>query len=109
MLISRVAAAVFALAVGFAGGAWGGASYAHREDRDDDDDDKVTICHATGSTSHPYEMIRVNKHALGDKSRERGKHAGDFIPADGSDCSAGPATSGGGTTTPPTPPPVPAP
>lgn len=53
---------------------------------------KVTVCHATGSSSNPYVMITVSANALNGLA-----HAGDFIPAPGAtDCSQPTPPPGGG-------------
>jgi hypothetical protein len=56
---------------------------------------KVTICHATGSTSNPYVVITVDVHAL--KAHTQHQDGRDVIPAPSGGCPA--ASSGGGTTT----------
>jgi hypothetical protein len=43
---------------------------------------KITICHATGSATHPYNKITVSINGL----NGHGKHAGDIIPAPAGDC-----------------------
>jgi hypothetical protein len=63
-------------------------------------DGSITICHATGSTSNPYETITVS-----DNGKAHQGHAGDLIPAPAGGC-PGPA---GGSTPTPTPSPVPEP
>ena len=44
--------------------------------------DKVTICHATGSTKNPYNLITVSVNGLNGHD----KHAGDIIPAPAAGC-----------------------
>lgn len=45
-------------------------------------DAKVTICHATGSTKNPYDLITVSVNGLNGHD----KHAGDIIPAPAEGC-----------------------
>lgn len=45
-------------------------------------DGKLTICHATGSTSNPYNEIRIDFNGL----NGHGKHPDDLIPAPESGC-----------------------
>lgn len=42
----------------------------------------VAICHATGSSKHPYVLLKVNAKGLNGHS----KHAGDIIPAPANGC-----------------------
>ena len=53
--------------------------------------DKVTICHATSSTTNPYVTITIATSGLNGHSG----HAGDIIPAPASGC---PTSTGGGST-----------
>jgi hypothetical protein len=48
-------------------------------------DDKITICHATGSSSNPYVQLTINKNGL----NGHGGHAGDIIPMPASGCPGG--------------------
>jgi hypothetical protein len=53
----------------------------HKDDddyKDDDDHKKITICHATGSSTNPYVEITVNRHAL--KGHARHQDGRDIIP-----------------------------
>ena len=43
---------------------------------------KITICHATGSASHPYVLITIDINGLNGHS----KHPGDIIPAPSGGC-----------------------
>jgi hypothetical protein len=47
-------------------------------------DGNITICHATGSETNPYETITVNVNGL----NGHGKHAGDIIPVPEGGCPA---------------------
>jgi hypothetical protein len=49
-------------------------------------DGKITICHATGSETNPYDEITVSVNGL----NGHGKHAGDIIPAPASGCPTSP-------------------
>ena len=46
------------------------------------EDGKITICHATGSETNPYNEITVSVNGL----NGHGKHAGDIIPAPDGGC-----------------------
>ena len=50
------------------------------------DDGKVIICHATGSSTHPYVEITVSKSAAEAHARHQGGH--DIIPAPKNGCPA---------------------
>jgi len=43
--------------------------------------DKVEICHATGSESNPYVVIKVDSHAVDTEGSDHTHHEGDIIPA----------------------------
>jgi hypothetical protein len=53
--------------------------------------DKVTICHATGSRSHPYVEITISRNAL--KAHARHQDGRDIIPAPASGCPKGETAS----------------
>ena len=57
---------------------------------------KVTICHATGSSTNPYVQITVDEHAI--PAHRRHQNGRDIIPAPAGGCP-------GTTSTPPPPPP----
>jgi hypothetical protein len=44
--------------------------------------EKITICHATGSSTNPYVVITIDKHGL----NGHGGHDGDIIPAPAAGC-----------------------
>jgi hypothetical protein len=48
-------------------------------------DGKITICHATNSKNHPYNLITVSVNGLNGHD----KHAGDIIPAPAGGCPSG--------------------
>jgi hypothetical protein len=58
---------------------------------------KITICHATGSSTNPYVVITIDRNGL----NGHGDHAGDIIPAPAGGCPVGgttpdqPGTGGG--------------
>src|SRR5688572_6506128 len=49
--------------------------------------EQTTLCHATGSESHPYEEITINTNALG--AHQDHQWGEDIIPAPGGGCPAG--------------------
>jgi hypothetical protein len=49
-------------------------------------DSKITICHATGSATNPYNLITVSVNGL----NGHGSHTGDIIPAPEGGCPSGP-------------------
>jgi hypothetical protein len=51
---------------------------------------KLTICHATGSATNPYNEITIDFNGL----QGHGKHTGDLIPAPEGGCPLGTATPG---------------
>ena len=57
------------------------------------EDKKVTLCHKTGSKSHPWAKIRVSKNAV----KQHMRH-GDMALSGNGECPKAPA-AGGGTTT----------
>lgn len=54
---------------------------------------KITICHATGSSSTPFKTITVDNNST---YEGHGAHSGDVIPAPGDGCSPPPARGGNG-------------
>lgn len=55
--------------------------------------DKITICHATASSSNPFTTITVDNNST---FEGHGAHPGDVIPAPGNGCSSPPAGGGNG-------------
>lgn len=51
-------------------------------------DDKITICHATGSESHPYNEITISENGLNGHYAQ-GVHDGDIVPAPAGGCPGG--------------------
>ncbi len=58
-------------------------------------DGKITICHATGSETNPYNEITVSVNGL----NGHGKHEGDIIPAPAGGCPTSPLVITAGKTT----------
>lgn len=44
-------------------------------------DHKITICHATGSTTNPYEAISIDLHGLNGHANANHQHTEDIVPA----------------------------
>ncbi|HEY8638019.1 MAG TPA: hypothetical protein VIL64_02165, partial [Solirubrobacteraceae bacterium] len=57
---------------------------------------KITICHATGSSTNPYVEITISRNGL----NGHGKHADDIIPAPAGGCPTSATTPVTGSTTP---------
>ncbi|BCW65956.1 hypothetical protein NicSoilB4_07190 [Arthrobacter sp. NicSoilB4] len=51
-------------------------------------DDKITICHATGSDSHPYNEITISENGLNGHNAQ-GVHDDDIVPAPAGGCPGG--------------------
>lgn len=51
-------------------------------------DDKITICHATGSDSNPYNEITISENGLNGHNAQ-GVHDGDIVPAPAGGCPDG--------------------
>lgn len=61
--------------------------------------EQITICHATGSETHPYEEITINNNAV--SAHEDHQWGEDIIPAPAGGCPAGTKPSPGPETPPP--------